>query len=154
MHVMDTSAITREEAGPVHAKPSSAAATSEQMIILDLPQDLLQEVLAYVGPGCSRCATAIPAGMSLLFCQTAWFALHLFMNWYKSPDAYPPARRTGICLPFVCRAFRSALADTTNVRLWEHVDPDACAHPRSVCWIGLLDWLNARAPAARRLRLM
>ena len=70
--------------------------------------------------------------------------------------------RTGICLPFVCKAFRSALLDLQHARLWATVAPLRCVEQRSLDdgatitrkWkLSLQQWVQARAAAMRVLHI-
>jgi hypothetical protein len=71
------------------------------------------------------------------------------------------SHRTGICLQFVCKDFRSALQDLQHVRLWGIVDPMRCVseHAFEVRAItpertlSLREWLQARAAAVRALHI-
>jgi hypothetical protein len=65
----------------------------------------------------------------------------------------PGASRTGVVLPFVCKAFRSALSDGVHQRLWTHIQPDLCRARHGTQWPGFAAWLNARASAVCHLVL-
>jgi hypothetical protein len=66
--------------------------------------------------------------------------------------------RTGICLPLVCKAFRSTLLDMQDVNLWGTVAPLSCV-PQHVMpaspdrWFLLEEWLEACGPAIRILHI-
>ncbi len=71
-------------------------------------------------------------------------------------------RRTGICLPFVCKAFRSALLDLQHARLWATVAPLRCVEQHLLDdgaiitpeWkLSLQQWMQARATAMRVLQI-
>ena len=66
--------------------------------------------------------------------------------------------RTGICLPLVCRAFRSALLDRQHVGLWGTVAPLSCVAQHVMPatpdrWILLQEWLELRGPTIRALHI-
>lgn len=63
-----------------------------------------------------------------------------------------------MCLPLVCKAFRSALLDMQDVRLWGTVAPLSCIPHHVVptspdSWFLLNKWLEARGPAIRTLHV-
>lgn len=68
------------------------------------------------------------------------------------------ACRTGICLPLVCRAFRSALLDRQHISLWGTVAPLSCVAQHVMPatpdrWILLQEWLELRGPTIRALHI-
>ena len=65
----------------------------------------------------------------------------------------PGASRTGVVLPFVCKAFRSALSDGVHQRLWTRIQPELCRARHGTQWPGFAAWLNARASAVCHLAL-
>lgn len=66
----------------------------------------------------------------------------------------PGASRTGVVLPFVCRAFRTALSDVAHQRLWSRLEPELCrGRIGGIRWPGFRAWLAPRAAAVRHLVL-
>lgn len=71
------------------------------------------------------------------------------------------ARRSGICLPFVCKAFRSALQDLQHARLWGTICPLHYILPlhekqdniERETWQALRDWLRPRASVMHALHI-
>jgi hypothetical protein len=63
--------------------------------------------------------------------------------------------RSGICLPFVCKAFRSVLQDLQHARLWGTISPFYYILPpdkyryssqiKPERWLALRNWLETRA---------
>ena len=71
--------------------------------------------------------------------------------------------RSGICLPFVCKALRSALQDLQNARLWGTISPFYYILPpdkyrysskiKPERWLALRDWLQTRATSMQALHI-